>query len=110
MEWQTGLYGGLAALLVGLVGKSVVPMLMRMLDNGLASANASGGLLATVIQERDQWKAKAEQIDAALQDMRKEWAEMKSDMGTLRYQLQEARETIASLTGKPLPSKESAGA
>ncbi|MDQ2187204.1 hypothetical protein RBI13_18655 [Alcaligenaceae bacterium A4P071] len=105
MDWQTGIYGALAAAAVGVLGKYLVPLLMRTLENSVANATASGGILATIAAERDQWKLKAETLDNALQEMRKEWATMKSDFGRLRYQLKEARETIASLTGKPL-SKE----
>lgn len=103
MDWQTGVYGALVASLVGLLGKYLVPLLMRTLENSVANATASGGILATITAERDQWKKKAESLDAALQEMRMEWATMKSDFGRLKYQLKEARETIAGLTGKPLP-------
>jgi len=54
MDWQTGVYGALVAPLVGLLGKYLVPLLMRTRENSVANATASSGILATISAERDQ--------------------------------------------------------
>lgn len=110
MDWSTLQNGTYGAVMLGVaywLGKTwIVPLLTRTFNNSIDNATASGNLLATITAERDQWKARASELDAALQEMRKEWAQMKSDIGLLQYQLKEAREEIASLTGKPLTSEE----
>lgn len=106
MDKETAVYGVIATVAVAFLGKWLVPLIMRVLENSLAGANAAGGILATVIAERDQWRLRYEASDNALQEMRKEWAAMRSDFGRLQYQLREARERIASLTGEPLPPEE----
>lgn len=107
MDWstlQTGAYGTFVGALVIWLGKTwLLPLLTRTFDNSVANATATGNILTTVIAERDQWKARAAELDKSLQEMRQEWAQMKSDVNLLQYQLKEAREEIASLTGKPLP-------
>jgi len=98
MDLQTVGLGAGALALIGAIGKWAVPILGRMLDNMSASVKASGGVLATVQAERDQWKKRAQDLDATLQAFREEWAEMKSRFGLLEYQLKEASETNARLT------------
>lgn len=106
MDLEKGIYAGLALLVTGFVGKWLVPLLMRMLDNSVASATASGGALATITAERDQWKLRAIDLDRQLQEMRADWASMKGDMRLIKYQLHEARVRIAQLTGDPPPAIE----
>jgi len=103
MDLEKWAYGGAAALLAGFVGKWLVPFLMRVLDNSVASATASGNALATITAERDQWKQRAIELDGQLQEMRHDWAAMKGDIRLLKYQLHEARVRIAQLTGEPPP-------
>lgn len=106
MDWSTiqqGLYGTGVVALAAWLGKTwILPLLTRIFQNSVDNANASGNILTTITAERDQWKARAEKLDQDLADMRKEWAQMKGDIALLQYQLKEARDEIASLTGKPL--------
>ena len=103
MDLEKWIYGGGSAVLVVVVGKWLVPFLMRVLDNSMASVTASGSALATITAERDQWKQRAIELDGQLQEMRKEWAAMKGDIQLLKYQLHEAQVRIARLTGEPMP-------
>jgi septal ring factor EnvC (AmiA/AmiB activator) len=106
MDWanlQSYIYGGGVIGIAVWLGKTwILPLLTRTFDNSVANATASGNILTTITAERDQWKARAEKLDADLAEMRREWAQMKSDVALLQYQLKEARDEIASLTGKPL--------
>lgn len=108
MDWstiQSGAYGATALGLAYWLGRNwILPLLTRTFDNSVANATATGNILTTITAERDQWKARAEKLDQDLADMRREWAQMKSDVALLQYQLKEARDEIASLTGKPLSS------
>lgn len=80
--------GGIAT--TAIFGRWIVPLLGRLLENATASATASGNVLATVQAERDQWKARAEELDNTLQAFRKDWAEMKSKFDLMEYQLNQA--------------------
>lgn len=103
MDLEKWAYGGLSVVVAGFVGKWLVPLLMRTLDNSVAAATSSGSALATITAERDQWKQRAIELDGQLQEMRKEWAAMKGDIRLLKYQLREAQVRIARLTGETEP-------
>lgn len=90
MEKETITWALVGAGVIAGFGKWIVPLLGRLLENAAASATASGSVLATVQAERDQWKARAEELDGALQAFRKDWAEMKSKFGLMEYQLNQA--------------------
>ena len=111
MDWPTIQSGAYGTAVIGIaiwLGKTwILPLLTRTFDNSVANATASGNLLMTIIAERDQWKARAEKLDADLAEMRREWAQMKSDVSLLQYQLKEARDEISRLSGKPLTSEAS---
>jgi peptidoglycan hydrolase CwlO-like protein len=111
MDWTTIQNGAYGTAVIGIaiwLGKTwLLPLLTRTFDNSVANATASGNLLTTITAERDQWKARAEKLDKDLEEMRKEWAQMKGDIALLQYQLKEARDEIAGLTGKPLSSEAS---
>lgn len=103
MDLEKWAYGGVSVIVAGFVGKWLVPFLMRVLDNSMASVTSSGSALATITAERDQWKQRAIELDGQLQEMRKDWAAMKGDIRLLKYQLREAQVRIARLTGEPVP-------
>lgn len=111
MDWPTIQSGAYGTAVIGIaiwLGKTwILPLLTRTFDNSVANATASGNLLMTIIAERDQWKARAEKLDADLAEMRQEWAEMKTVVALLQHQLNEARYEISRLSGKPLTSEAS---
>ncbi|OZI31726.1 hypothetical protein CAL29_28035 [Bordetella genomosp. 10] len=92
--------GGGAAAAFG-IGKWVLPMLSRMLDNALASVTAGGETLANVRSERDQLRALLSDLREKYDAMFREWAEMKARVGLMEYQLEEAQAQIAELKGIP---------
>lgn len=120
-DWLTGIGGyGAGAVVLGVVGKYVLPIMNNMLRNVADTTRAGGETLANVQKDRDEGYRQAkesrdemvaaqdryERIIKQQQDdyviLQKDWVAMKSQFTLLMYQLRQANAIIVAAGGKPL--------
>ena len=87
-DWQTILKSlGAGGVAVYVVGRWVVPMFRKMMDNTAASLGASGDTLRNVQMERDQWKKSYEDLAIKMENLLKDWAGMKAEHDLIVFKL-----------------------